>query len=188
MKILTTGARFNQKFLLHPYSLARPGPSSRSRRSAIKALKSINPRNSSDLSEQVDKTLQTIKRHRKQRHTKLREMAREEEEGYLERHSWSRRTAGEVTCPICSATIRGDQDVLDAHVDSCVANENRRLEEEKQQRALEEEVWENIDSEGNGGYVGNVRGVFFPCFLFGYGLKSFTKARVSTLETTKTRM
>lgn len=74
--------------------------------------------------------------------------------------------SGEIVCPVCLTTVRGDQDVLDAHVDACLANESRRIEEERnrelvQRRAQDEETWEEVlDIEGNAGHVGNVRGMY----------------------------
>jgi len=142
----------------------RPGPSSRIRRSAIKARKSITTtRNALDSMEQSHKTIESVKRRRKKRHTKLKEMLKEEDEGLTGRNSWLRRFTGEeMTCPVCSATVRGDRDVLDAHVDACLAHqsqlmESARQQELSQQRALEEtELWEDADENGN--YVGDVRG------------------------------
>ncbi|KAG6854341.1 hypothetical protein C0991_007846 [Blastosporella zonata] len=113
-----------------------------------------------DTLQEAGKTIQTIKRHRKQRHSKLREMGREEERG-RENLSWGE----EIICPVCMVTVRGDQDVLDAHVDACLANESRRLEEERQltleERAAEDEVWEGSYADGAAGHVGNVRGAKF---------------------------
>ncbi|GLB34070.1 putative E3 ubiquitin-protein ligase RNF220 [Lyophyllum shimeji] len=144
-----------------------PGPSSRSRRSAVKARKSLsamNPGGSNGVLQQAGKTIQTIKRHRKQRHAKFREMTREEEElnGRVHR---ARSIGEEIVCPVCLGTVRGDQDVVDAHVDACLANENRRLDEERQraleqQRIAEGEVWED-PPDGAAGHVGNVRGTGF---------------------------
>ncbi|KAF9006623.1 hypothetical protein BDQ17DRAFT_1352083 [Cyathus striatus] len=139
------------------------GPSSRIRRSAAKAKKSMLQKNPNTTLEQVGKTIQTIKRRRKNRHAKLKEMAREEEEGYVLRNRWMRGIAGgEIVCPVCSATVQGDQDVVDAHVDSCLANESRRIEQERRQRIQEEEVWEEIDDpDGYGGLVADVTGSGF---------------------------
>ena len=93
-------------------------------------------------------------------------MAREEEDG-SSKDSWSRSFAGEViVCPVCLATVRGDGDVVDAHVDSCLANESRRMEEAhmrelRHQQAMEEEVWEDGEEEQRyPGHIGNVRGMF----------------------------
>ena len=147
-------------------SYFRPGSSSHVRRSALKAKKSLTTRNIYDSVEQSGKAIQAVKRRRKQRHTKLKEMAREEEEG-SSKDSWSRCFTGEtIVCPVCLATVRGDQDVVDAHVDSCLANESRRIEEARARdlrhlQAMEEEVWEDGEEEqGYLGHIGNVRGTF----------------------------
>jgi hypothetical protein len=114
-----------------------------------------------DSVEQTDKTIQVIKRHRKQRHLKLKEMAKEDEEENSIRDSWMNGFTGrEIICPICSATVRGDEDVVDAHVDACLADESRRQEEVRQRalyrRAIQEADWDEDESLGN--YVGNLRG------------------------------
>ncbi|KAF7775729.1 hypothetical protein Agabi119p4_4122 [Agaricus bisporus var. burnettii] len=152
--------------------LSRPGPStgSRSRRSAIKALKAFTTSSPfSATNEQVIKTIQTIQKHRKQRHARFKEMAREDDEGYL-RSSWARRNRtmnDEVICPICSRGVRGDQDVVDAHIDSCLADEARRSEEERVRRAAQEgqEDWMNtvdvVLLNGAVGHVGNIQGMGF---------------------------
>ncbi|TFK20363.1 hypothetical protein FA15DRAFT_759449 [Coprinopsis marcescibilis] len=145
------------------------GPSNLGRRSALKARQSIASRtSSSDALYEVNKTLQSIKRHRKQRHGRLKEMIKEEEDNYTRRDAWTRGTiGGQIVCPICSQTIRGDQGVLDAHVDACVANESRRLEEVRQaelalQQSGLEESWETLSNVSAGGqYAGNVQGAGF---------------------------
>ncbi|KAG6832170.1 hypothetical protein H0H92_004901 [Tricholoma furcatifolium] len=135
-----------------------PGPSLRSARLSLRD----KVRNSGpvDVLQHAGKAIQTIKRRRKQRHAQFREMGREEEKR-REIMSWG----NEIVCPVCMVTVRGDPDVLDAHVDACLANENRRLEEERQ-RTLEqgavEELWQtpsNVD--GAAGHVGDVRGLGF---------------------------
>jgi len=145
----------------------RPGPSSRTRRSAIKARKSITTRGAKDILEQIDKTIQTVKRRRKQRHAKLKEMAKEEEEGTFG-ESWLDKFNGvEIVCPVCSTTVRGDQDVVNAHVDACVAHESLILEDVRQRalqyrRAIEDAAWDNGDDDSFGNYVGNLRGELLP--------------------------
>jgi DNA repair exonuclease SbcCD ATPase subunit len=117
----------------------------------------MNPRsNNSDTLDQAAKSIQAIKRHRKQRYAKFRDMAREEEANNV-RDMWSKNGGEEVVCPVCSQTVRGDQDVLDAHVDACLANESRRLDDERQREQEQEEIWEEGD-EGHAGHVGNLRG------------------------------
>ena len=159
----------------------RPGSSSHVRRSALKARKSLTTRNIYDsLVEQSGKTIQGVKRRRKQRHSKLKDMAREEEEG-SSKDPWSRCFTGEtIVCPVCLATVRGDQDVVDAHIDSCLANESRRMEEARTRelrhlQAMEEEVWEDgEEQQGYSGHIGSVRGTF--SFLINYGKRLFIKS------------
>ena len=126
-------------------------------------------RGTKDTLEQTDKTIQSVKRRRKQRHAKLKEIAKEEEEGGL-RGSWLQRFTGkEIVCPVCSKMVRGDQDVVDAHVDACLAHENTRQEEVRQRElqhhhAIEEAAWDDeVESLGN--YVGNLRGKLLDQFL-----------------------
>ncbi|TRM68228.1 hypothetical protein BD626DRAFT_481131 [Schizophyllum amplum] len=145
------------------------GPSNASRRSAIRARKSFSSagaRDPTDIAYQGEKTIQTIKRRRKQRHGKLKDMAREADEDARPARSM---TVGrnEIVCPVCSANVQGDQDVLDAHVDACVANESRKLEDERQRelarRSAEEPVWQLQDTgdDEHLGHVGDVRGTGF---------------------------
>lgn len=108
-------------------------------------------------------------------------MLKEEEEGYNSKTSWLRRFTGEeINCPVCNVVVGGDQDVVDAHVDACLAHESQRLEEAGQrealhQSALEEEHWEDPDD--NGGYVGDIRGKFSLIYLLSTSLpKLFDKA------------
>jgi hypothetical protein len=87
----------------------------------------------------------------------------EDEEGIPGRDSRLLR-GEEIVCPICLVTVRGDQDVLDAHIDACLADERRRLDEQmlhevELQRANEQEDWDETYSEGAVGHVGNVRGI-----------------------------
>ena len=141
----------------------RPGSSSHVRRSALKARKSLTTRHIYDSLEQSGKTIQAVKRRRKQRHAKLKEMAREEEEG-SSRDS-SRCFAG--VCPVCLATVRGDLDVVDAHVDSCLANESCRMDEARMrelrhQQVVEEEIWEGgEEGQEYPEHVGSIRGMFY---------------------------
>ena len=87
-------------------------------------------------------------------------MAKEEEEGNSIRDSWMNEFTGrEIICPICSTTVRGDEDVVDAHVDACLADESLRQEEVRQRevrRRAIEATWDDDESLGN--YVGDLRG------------------------------
>lgn len=124
-----------------------PRSSSRNRRSAVKARKSLSamtPRilDPTNTLEVTNKTIQTIKTHRKKRHGKLRELTREEEDGRHVRATWANGIwdgSEGITCPVCGQDVRGDSDIVEVHVDSCLAHEGRRLEEEQQQQA---ERWE----------------------------------------------
>ena len=69
------------------------------------------------------KTLRTLKKHRKQRHAKLRELTKEDED----ERWWGTRQRGAdgegegQVCPVCAKFVQGDVDVVEAHVDSCLA-------------------------------------------------------------------
>ena len=131
---------------------------SRDRRSAVKARKSmsqLNPR--SDTLDATPKLIQAIKLHRRKRHAKLRELTRDEEEGRV-RAAWAQGNAEAVGCPVCGQSVRGDRDVVEAHVDACVAHEGRRLEEERLAREREIlGVEDDVDIDGDGNGNGNVR-------------------------------
>ncbi|KAJ7167495.1 hypothetical protein C8R46DRAFT_1269429 [Mycena filopes] len=157
-------------------SIGGPAASSGSNNTASTSSLS---RTSSDLA----KTLQTItaiKRHRKQRHTKLKEIVRAGLEdapasSSRVRETWrrgARSTAGEVTCPVCLVTVRGDQDVVEAHVDACLVDQTRRLEEARQAAVAEERErrqaqrrWNgdggDVNMDGAAGHIGDVRGTGF---------------------------
>jgi hypothetical protein len=82
--------------------------------------------NGEDTLERCSKTIQIIKRHRKQRHLKMREMTRDDNDE--NRVAWT-GTGRETVCPVCLQTVRGDQDVMEAHVDACLAHESSRVNE-----------------------------------------------------------
>ncbi len=96
-------------------------------------------------------------------------MTREEEEGCSERPLWARQNdiaSDEIVCPVCSKGVRGDQDVIEAHVDACLADETRKLEERArsatQDLVVVDEDWDSPDTvlpDGAVGHVGNVRGM-----------------------------
>lgn len=118
------------------------------RRSSARARKSFQTV-ATDTLAQAAKTLQTIKRNRRQRYAKLRELTKEEDEGY--NAPGSRPFGGhEIICPVCSQTVRGDEDVVDAHVDACIADEARKQEEERQRELLriQEDMEDDLDVVG----------------------------------------
>ncbi|KAK0190578.1 hypothetical protein F5146DRAFT_1194579, partial [Armillaria mellea] len=131
------------------------GTSYSRRKSAVRAQKSFQTRDAAN--EQTTKTLQSIKRNRKRRHAGLKEMTKEDEEGYSHART---QFCGEIVCPVCLVTVTGDDDVLDAHVDACLAGESRRMDEERVRRETlqreDEEEWED-----EGPIIGSVRGTGF---------------------------
>lgn len=98
--------------------------------------------------EQVAKTINTLKRHRKQRHALLRELTREDEV----QHWWGQRRSedgAEVTpCPVCGAAVMGDVDVVEAHVDACLAHLRLREDGGGDRHHLDNDLAIDIDGEG----------------------------------------
>ncbi|RDX53859.1 hypothetical protein OH76DRAFT_1453623 [Lentinus brumalis] len=130
------------------------GLTARTRRSALKAPQHMKPGSSSTAEvtlEDTMKTLRTLKRHRKQRHAKLRELTREDEDAPW----WGGRSRAEamegdgMVCPVCSKFVRGDVDVVEAHVDSCLAYERLRHEEEEAARGRNGRGSADIDLDGD---------------------------------------
>ncbi|KAG2156318.1 hypothetical protein DEU56DRAFT_897322 [Suillus clintonianus] len=121
------------------------GPSNRARRSALKARKFFTTSipSSSTSPSAIDKTIQIITRRRKARHVRLKELAKEHEA-----ESWILEVEGGTSCPVCAQVVRGDRDVIEAHVDACLVHESTRLERE---RLHDEE--EDLDIGGGGGSV-----------------------------------
>ncbi|KAG1755424.1 hypothetical protein EDB19DRAFT_1625168, partial [Suillus lakei] len=121
------------------------GPSNRVRRSALKARKSLTTSilSSSTSPSAIGKTIQTITRRRKARHLRLKELAKEHEA-----ESWIMEAEGETSCPVCAQVVRGDRDVVEAHVDACLAHQSARLEREW----LQDEE-DDLDVGGGGGSV-----------------------------------
>lgn len=129
---------------------------SRSRRSAVKARKSIRRTEASRSSiastsqvtlEQTEQTLRALKRHRKQRHAKLKELTREDEDA-----PWwgaSREEEG-TACPVCGRIVPGDTDVVEAHVDACLAHV-RILEEEQASSRRRGDADSVVDIDGDDG-------------------------------------
>ncbi|KAI0080780.1 hypothetical protein K474DRAFT_1636710 [Panus rudis PR-1116 ss-1] len=137
------------------------GVTARTRKSAVRARQSIKvgaPKhkasalslgrgrgNESVDTEVVESTLRLLKRRRKQRHAKLREMTREDDD------SIPYTPSGDGTiCPVCMKSVPGDPDVVEAHVDACLANEARLAEEREreQQRVTQQMGEEDIDIGG----------------------------------------
>ena len=117
------------------------------------------------------KTLRTLKKHRKQRHAKLRELTKEDED----ERWWGMRQRGAdgegegQVCPVCAQFVRGDVDVVEAHVDSCLAFLRLTNEEEERRRGRGEgrrgsadvDLDGDIDVDGDDGHYGVMEGVSF---------------------------
>jgi hypothetical protein len=117
------------------------------RRSAARARKSINL--CSEVSgslRQINKTISTIKRHRKTRHAQLR-VATQDDEELLSLYRAGREIGnGQGVCPVCLVVVRGDEDVIEAHVDSCLAYEARLREESEALEREQREAYVDVDS------------------------------------------
>ena len=107
--------------------------------------------------ELIDKSLRQIKRRRKERNTKLREMSHEENDtGGLAgfrggRGRWAGTEQGTL-CPVCLKMVPGDPDVVEAHVDACLAHESRLQEERERlnrERHASEDLWEDLDEDSS---------------------------------------
>ena len=74
---------------------------------------------SQDTAARTEKVIKTVKRRRKQRYHRLREMIQgfDDGEGDNDRPGCN----GEVVCPVCLETVSGGPDVTEAHVDACLA-------------------------------------------------------------------
>ena len=71
-----------------------------------------------DLLAQVSKTLKLVLRHRRERHVKLKELSKADVEGEDAQGGGN----GERLCPVCRTAVSGDTDVVEAHVDACLAH------------------------------------------------------------------
>ncbi|KAH9943227.1 uncharacterized protein BXZ73DRAFT_97278 [Epithele typhae] len=112
------------------------GFTARTRRSALKARQHLRPGSSSSSAhpalswadaaslERTEKTLRAVKRSRKQRHARLRELAREDDDGWGAGvgAGWFEAGVAGTACPVCGVVVRGDADVVEAHVDACLAH------------------------------------------------------------------
>ena len=129
-------------------------PSANKRRSALKARQSLTalqplPRirassstpsvtvlaNTNTTPTAIERAIGYITRRRKARHARLKELVKEEAT-WLARHGTGEvgpeGGAPEIVCPVCSQLVRGDRDVLEAHVDACLAYESRRARIERE--------------------------------------------------------
>jgi len=110
---------------------------SRARRSAARAQKAFSQSNSGlgtgtpkDAAARTEKVIKTVKRRRKQRYHRLREMMQSSSD---DAHNHGGRGEGgidEIICPVCLETVFGDPDVAEAHVDACLIHAMSRAHEE----------------------------------------------------------
>lgn len=70
----------------------------------------------------LEKTLSSIKRRRKARNMALRVVTRDEDDVPVARKGKGRARATTEQCPICLQDVEGDLDVIEAHVDACLAH------------------------------------------------------------------
>lgn len=140
------------------------------------------------------KTLRTLRRHRKQRCAKLRELTREDEDGVW----WGSRRRGYdgsgegMECPVCVQFVRGDLDVVEAHVDACLANLKLTDEREEGRESMDVDMDVDVDVDGDG-MLNVMDGVSFEGILQQHGILTTNtdkiwKERASTGVTGTTRM
>ncbi|KAH8118702.1 hypothetical protein DFH11DRAFT_1568777 [Phellopilus nigrolimitatus] len=130
------------------------GPSTSRRGAALKARRSMNPRGRTDMNtvDQIEKMLKLLQRNRKGRHIRLKEIIAQDDD---ER---AREVSGnEMACPVCMKVVRGDADVIDAHVDSCVANASRLQAEAEERGKREREGLADVDPWGEVEVDGQIR-------------------------------
>lgn len=129
-------------------------PSLSKRRSALKARQSLTATlqplsricvSSATTPAAVERAIGNMTRRRKARHARLKELAKEEAT-WLARCSAEGEAVG-IVCPVCSQTIRGDRDVVEAHIDACLAYESRRAQLERERERTVRLMRENEDAD-----------------------------------------
>jgi len=129
MAIQSTGTNPHPSHVNHPrFALfLRRAQFSRVRRSAARAQKAFSQTGSGlghtpkDSTARTEKMIKIVKRRRKQRYHRLREMIQSSNE---DAHHSGRGEGGvgEIVCPVCLETVVGDLDVTEAHVDACLVH------------------------------------------------------------------
>lgn len=103
----------------------------------MKAQKSMITHAGLELSsvDQLEKTLKLLQRRRKSRNARLKELITQDDDIHGDSYMKRRGT----TCPICLTLVSGDEDVIEAHVNACIANASRlQLEAEERERRVSE--------------------------------------------------
>ena len=101
---------------------------SRARRSAARAQKAFSQSSSGsgstpkDTTAQTEKMIKTVKRRRKQRYHRLREMIQIPSDDAHYHGGRGGGSGSEIVCPVCLETVFGDPDVTGAHVDACLVH------------------------------------------------------------------
>lgn len=116
----------------------------------------------------MEKTLKLLQRRRKARNIKLKEIITLDEDAHTS--SYIRRNG--TTCPICLSLVSGDVDVVEAHVNACIANANQlqaeaeeheriaRERELAQQAEMDVDPWTEIEVDGSVRlHLANARGL-----------------------------
>jgi hypothetical protein len=94
----------------------------------VKARKSLTALNTGprsaplDTIELAEKTLRLVKKHRRERNLKLREVTKDEV-------TIRASATMEDFCPVCQKHVPGDPDVVSAHVDACILHASVSQEE-----------------------------------------------------------
>jgi hypothetical protein len=129
-------------------SEASPSTGASTRRSALKARRAINPRSTwaTDATawlSQTTKALRALERRRKARHVALRDAPFDD--------APARRCQ---TCPVCLSALPGEQDAVDAHIDSCLAHAAMAAEDAAARGELgapdneSEDGWQEVEIDG----------------------------------------
>ena len=110
---------------------------------ARKSLSAMTPKpvHEQDSVDHADKAVKSIKRNRKQRHTKLKEMIANDDDDRPE----PLVQGNQVICPVCSTAVHGDEDFINAHVNSCVSNAARMQSEAEERDLRRQREEEDVD-------------------------------------------
>lgn len=66
--------------------------------------------------------IKTVKRRRKQRYHRLREMIQSSNDDAARFDGRRGESPNEIVCPVCLERVFGDPDVTEAHVDACLVH------------------------------------------------------------------